>query len=505
MNRRTLIVGSAIAATGLVGVLGYRRLVGNMHGMAGMPGMHGMEGLSGTAKRIKVIPEGEKLRDLPKLANLSTMPSRFEARITAGAGSVEFVPGKSTAILGYNGSTPGPMIEVTEGDAVSIDFENMIGNQDSTIHWHGLLVPPDQDGNPMNPVRSGSARKYDFTLQADNVGPFWYHPHPHGITAEQTYMGLAAPFIVRPKSNPLPAELAETTLFITSLSLLESGAIAPNTMLDLMNGREGDHVLVNGQKNPMLTVAPGSSRRFRLYNATNGRYLRLAIPGHRLTLIGTDGGFIAAPIPGLNEITLAPAERAEVVVDFQSSAGRVVLQDLSIERGWMGPGKPPLATRTVLTIDVSGPPQKPVPLPGQLRRISALGPHVNSKTLAFGEKMSMAGGGMAMEFLINNRAFDMTRVDLTSRVNDVELWEIVNPTDMDHPLHLHGTQFQIFERERNGQKSKEPYVAWKDTVNVARGETVRFKVKQEMVGRRMYHCHILEHEQQGMMGLLDVV
>ena len=107
-------------------------------------------------------------------------------------------------------------------------------------------------------------------------------------------------------------------------------------------------------------------------------------------------------------------------------------------------------------------------------------------------------------FTINGRSFDMSRVDLTARVGEVELWEIVNPTGMDHPFHLHGTQFQVVERVRAGTAQAEPLLAWKDTVNVARGESVRFRVRQDLPGLRMYHCHILEHEDQGMMGVLRV-
>ena len=102
-------------------------------------------------------------------------------------------------------------------------------------------------------------------------------------------------------------------------------------------------------------------------------------------------------------------------------------------------------------------------------------------------------------------AFKMGRVDLTTKAGQVELWEVANPTDMDHPFHLHGTQFQVIERERKGSRTKAPYLAWKDTVNIATAETVRFKVREDMKGLRMYHCHILEHEDQGMMGVLDVI
>jgi bilirubin oxidase len=287
-----------------------------------------------------------------------------------------------------------------------------------------------------------------------------------------------------------------------------------------MNGREGDHLLVNGQQNPVLTVAPGATCRFRLYNATNARYLRLAFEDHEMTLIGTDGGYVETPVLGLREVLLSPAERADVIVTFRRRSGRMVaLQTLPYERGWMGGGKPPSQTLSLLTVRLAGVPVRTTALPTKLRKIEELGTPGAIKRLEFGERMtmgdgmSMSGGGidptktgreMAIQFVINGKAFKMGRVDLTTKAGQIELWGVVNPTDMDHPFHLHGTQFQVTERERNGSKTKAPYLAWKDTVNIATAETVRFKVRQDVRGLRMYHCHILEHEDQGMMGVLDV-
>ena len=232
-------------------------------------------------------------------------------------------------------------------------------------------------------------------------------------------------------------------------------------MVDLMNGREGDHLLVNGQQNPVLTVAPGSTCRFRLYNATNARYLRLAFEDHEMTLIGTDGGYVQTPVLGLREVLLSPAERADVIVTFRGRSGRTVaLQTRPYERGWMGGGKPPSQTLSLLTVTLAGVPVRAVVLPTTLRKIEQLGTPGAIKRLEFGERMtmgdgmSMSGGGMdhtnmghgndggmAMQFLISGKVFEMGRVDLTTRAGQVELWEVVNPTDMDHPFHLHGTQF----------------------------------------------------------------
>src|SRR5262249_51557948 len=223
--------------------------------------------------------------------------------------------------------------------------------EESTIHWQGMPVPADQDGNPMDPVASGSERTYAFDLPEGSAGSYWYHPHPHGRTAEQVYRGLAGAFLVKPKSDPIPAEYGDSVLMFTDLRLAADGTMPDNTMVDLMNGRVGDHVLVNGRKNPVLSVDAGTRRRFRLYNATNARFLRLSFAGAALKVIGTDGGLLEAPVDA-DEIFLAPAERIELVAGFEAP-GAVILKTLDYDRGWMGAGRPADAGMALLTVNVS--------------------------------------------------------------------------------------------------------------------------------------------------------
>jgi len=508
MNRRNWLLGSVVVlgAGGLWlskamnhGVSPMGMAMGNS-GMAGM-----MKGMGDVGSRIQKLPEGAPLPELARLASTSKTAGQFSATLDASLGSHEFVQGLATPALAYNGTLPGPMIEVTEGDHLKIEFKNNVPQQPSTIHWHGLEIPANQDGNPSDPVASGASRVYEFDIPVGSAGSYWYHPHPHGFTAEQVYRGLAGPLIVRSKADALPAELGDTVLMISSISLNTDGTIAENTMADNFNGREGDHVLVNGAKKPVLSLAPGSSRRFRIYNATNGRFLRLNFEGHHMTLIGADGGLLATPVRNLEEILLAPAERAEIVVDFQSSAGTFALNAMPYERGWMGMGKPESATLQLMRFELKGSAAKPIALPEKLRDIIPLGTTTATKRLTFTETMGMANGGMTMGFEIDQKTYDMGRIDLKSRAGDVELWEIANITDMDHPFHIHGTQFQIIEREKNGVRTPTPYLAWKDTVNITSKETVRIKVKHSTPGIRMYHCHILEHEDAGMMGQLEVI
>ncbi|TGQ68136.1 multicopper oxidase family protein [Mesorhizobium sp. M1C.F.Ca.ET.212.01.1.1] len=497
-------------AAGLATILSGSRALAQMKmdGMSDMDSMPGMGGHAGhdmgpMSNGPAALPEGEALRELPMLANEAGQPGLFKARLTAAPATARFAADQDTPILAYNGMSPGPMIEAHEGDRVEIAFANRIEGEQSTIHWHGMPVPADQDGNPMDPVAAGAERAYAFELPEGSAGSYWYHPHPHGKTAEQVYRGLAGAFVVKAKADPVPAAYGDTVLMFTDLRLAADGSMPDNTMIDQMNGRVGDHVLVNGQKNPRLAVAMGSKRRLRLYNATNARFLRLAFDGVAMTIIGTDGGLLEKPVAA-EEIMLSPAERIELVVAFDRP-GAAMLTTLDYDRGWMGAGRPADAGLTLLTVDVSQTPGEAMPpLPERLRPIAPLGRPAVSRRLVFTETMAMNATGMEMGFLINGKAFDMGRVDIVARAGETELWEIVNQADMDHPFHVHGTQFQVIEHERDGKVSKPPYLAWKDTVNVARGETVRLLLRQERPGPRMYHCHILEHEQLGMMGIVDV-
>lgn len=483
------------------------------HDMNAMPGMTGMHsGGAATAAAavlapVEAIAAGSPLAALKKLVNTSRQPGVFRATLRAAPVSLAVMKdGTKTEFWAYNDLLPGPLIEVMEGDTVEIEFINALP-QESTIHWHGLPVPPEQDGNPQDAVPAGGRRVYRFKLPMNCAGTYWYHPHPHGFTAEQVYRGLAGLFIVRAKNDPLKG-IPERHLVCSDLKLDVDGRIPANDMNDEMNGREGQFALVNAQRQPLLTFDAGGRERWRIWNANSARYLRLTLPGATFTLVGTDGGLLVKPVTGLTELLMTAAERIEVVVDAPKGLGRVGLVTESVERGKMGE-VPPEHPITLLDVDFSA--VKPerlaaLPkLPPTLRRIQPLGSPKAKKRVQFSEEMSMAGGVHSMKFLVNGQNFDMQRVDFTSRINEVELWEIANDSDMDHPFHIHGVQFQVIERELDGKVTPEPLLAWRDMVNTRSGETVRVKMVQRHKGLRMFHCHILEHENAGMMGQVNVI
>jgi bilirubin oxidase len=449
-----------------------------------------------------ILTEGLPLRPLDVLPNGSAQAGQFAATLSAAPGEVGLLPGRTTTMWLYNGMAPGPLLELREGQRVSIRFDNRLA-EDSTIHWHGLPVPASQDGNPMDPVGPGTTRTYEFDVPPGTAGTYWYHPHPHQMTAGQVAHGLAAPLIVRAADDPL-AHLPEVTLFVSGLRLDADAQISPNGPMDWTLGRQGEQLLVNGGRLPVHRVRPGSTQRWRILNATSARYFRLALDGHVFTLVGTDGGLLDAPIAGLSELLLAPAQRVEVVVTVGASPNASYrLRALHHPSGMMGLGA--AADADLLTVVTTAEaPAAALPVPPVLRPSVDIGTPVARQRIELTQTGMGMMGGASMGFAINGRTFDPGRVDLATVVGRVELWDIVNRTSMDHPIHVHGTQFQLASRQAGFDVAPAPYAAWIDTVNVPAGEIATIRIRQSMAGKRMFHCHILEHEDAGMMGVLDV-
>lgn len=499
MDRRTFMLGASVSVF-LPGVVRAQ----SMHGMHHMGHAMMKEGTALSA--LDALPSGEPLRALWRLPDTASRAGLFQAQLTAAPAALSLIAGKHTQAWCYAGKLPGPLIDVYEGDTVDIAFVNQLP-QPTTVHWHGVTVPNDQDGGPMQLVAAGGKQTYRFALPKGSAGTYWYHPHPHHMTAEQVYRGLAGTFIVRAKDDPL-ASLPETHLMFSDLKLDVDGAIAPNDMMDWMNGREGQFVLINGQRRPSITVhAP---QRWRLWNACSARYLNLA--GVPMVLVGTDGGLLTQPQP-IDTLLLAPGERAEVVVIPPPGMHQVTLKALAYERGKMSMGgKTGNAEKDVNLADVALMGHGTYSVPSHLRTIEPLGEPAVTRQVLFTEIMDMdamrmnpeTGRPEGMAFLINGQAFDHNRADFTGKVGDVELWEVINASDMDHPFHIHGTQFQVVNRQTGFEVTPEPFLAWRDTVNVKPGQAVRLKVRFDLPGDWMFHCHILEHEDLGMMGIIRV-
>jgi bilirubin oxidase len=349
------------------------------------------------------------------------------------------------------------------------------------------------DGSPLDPVMPGANYDYVFTIEPGTAGTYWYHPHPHHRTGAQVASGLYGAFIVRPADDPLPTTLPDRLLILADNRFSPGGSIAEPTRIDEENGREGDVLFVNGQIHPNITIRSGEVQRWRLVNASAARYYRLALPGHTFLHVGSDAGLFERPVER-SEILLAPSERVELLVRGSGAPGsRSVLQALPYDRyvpqtrpaDWDQP-------RDLLTLQVSDdPPMASPTIPPTLRKVPALDPAQATATRLI----------VLEQGFINGREFDMTRVDLAAPLGATEIWEVENVVGMDHPFHLHCYSFQVLDRDG----VPEPFPCWKDTVNVPRHSAVRFIVRYEAhPGKWMFHCHILDHEDHGMMGVLEV-
>jgi bilirubin oxidase len=417
--------------------------------------------------------------------------------ITAAPLRATLARGKACTVWAYNGTLPGPTLELREGDDVEILFRNRL-DEPSTIHWHGLHLPFEADGSPFHPVAPGADFTYRFTVPPGSAGTYWYHPHPHHRTGHQVAHGLHGALIVRAPDDPL-AHLSERVLVLWDNRFDAEGGIelhpreTPPGRVDFENGREGDHHFVNGTLAPTFPIRAGEVQRWRVINASAARYYRIALEGHTLVHVGSDGGLFERPVE-VPELLLAPSERVEFLVRGHAAPGTTAtLAALGYNRyipqtrpgTWADPC--PLATLQYS----SAPPVAAPTLPARLREVTALDPAAASVTRV----LSLSQG------MINGRLMDPARIDESARLGATEIWEIENLVGMDHPFHLHGFPFQVVER--NGVP--EPFRCWKDTVNVPKHESVRFVVRfTDFPGKWMYHCHILDHEDHGMMGILEV-
>ncbi len=437
---------------------------------------------------------------------------RLELTLRAAPTEVPWGDGSRQAFT-YNGSTPGPTLRVRAGDQVVIHLENAL-DESTNLHTHGLHVSPEGQGdNIFATVDPGESRTYIYDIPSDHrSGLFWYHPHVHGSVARQVAAGLAGAIVVIDETDAI-TELTASSERIWVLSdppIATSSAAFDASPMDQMMGREGDAILVNGTENPDITAEAGSLERWRIVNASASRYYRLALDDHEVHLISSDGGRLMAPTAA-TELLLAPGERSELLV-APTTDGSYSVRALPYDRGGMGMGMgmgsmmgdSSLASEAVIaTLTVQGT-RAPAPLPSELARSEGVvRPAAGaSRILELGMGMgmgmgmgTMTGEGSMMSFTINGTTFDPERTDIHVRAGSVEKWEIHNTTPMDHPFHLHVWPFTV-----DGAES-----GWKDTVNVPARESVTITIPfVGIVGRSVYHCHILDHEDLGMMGTIDV-
>lgn len=516
----------------------------------GVPALRADERSSGrTASGVDVHIELQAIADRVAIRpGAPTRVWRYQGKLLRGNAGV---------LEASVGAYLGPIIRVRRGQRVRIDLIN--GLPESTIiHWHGLHVPEAMDGHPRFAIGAGERYVYDFTV-VNRAGSYWFHPHPHGRTGKQVYFGLAGLFLVSDDEEDalgLPTGAQDLPLVIQDRSfdddnqliyLSDSLAAAPTggsdrramvggAMMDRgmggmggmgrmmagMMGMFGDQILVNGRPDASLAVAP-RPYRLRLLNASNARIYKLAWADRSpLTVIGTDGGLLAAPLQR-DHVMLAPAERLDLWVDFgRWPAGtELTLQSLAFDSGMGGmmggmmggAALPDGAPFPVLTARVQGGPKgQAAPLP---QHLSAL-PSADARAAVNAGRPKVFNLTMGMmTWGINGQGFDMLGASAleTVKLGTEEIWEFRNDASvgmmgmtMPHSMHVHGLQFRVIGRAATGTAGRSPDntgiidEGWKDTVLVMPQERVRVLLRfEDYPGLFLYHCHMLEHEDSGLM------
>jgi len=415
-----------------------------------------------------------------------------------------------------------PIIRVRNGQRLRIRFRNELPEA-SIVHWHGLHIVQAMDGHPMYAIGPGQRFVYEF--QVDNrAGTYWFHPHPHERTGFQVYGGLAGLFIVsddEEQAVALPRDEFDLAWVIQDRTFDRANRLVYlQNMMQRMNGFMGERILVNGQPDFVQHVAT-AAYRVRILNGSNARIYKLARDdGRPLTVIGNDGGLLERPREQ-PFVTLAPAERVELWLDFSDrNVGDVLtLNSLAYRAGggmgMMGGGAGS-GEFAVLRVRVDRRISKGGSLPP---RLSGITRYRAEEATNYPEprvfQMQMGMGRAA----INGRSFEMMEAvpHETVRLGDLEIWEFANDGGMmmmPHPMHVHNLQFQVLGRRidprlawtRDQLVSGTVDEGWKDVVLVMPGERVRVAVKfEDYTGLYLYHCHILEHEDMGMMRNYRVV
>ncbi len=474
----------------------------------------------------------------------SNAPVDVEFALKAAPGKAAIFPGKESAVWSYRGevlngdpnslitipdSYLGPIFRVKKGQKIRINYSNEIP-QPSIVHWHGLHVPDVMDGHPRFAVDPGQSYTYEFEI-ANRAGMYWYHPHPHGQTGPQVYNGMAGLFLVSDEEEEaagLPAGEYDIPLALQDRVIDGNNQLVylPNGMMDRMMGFLGNRLLVNGKPDYELSVE-NRAYRLRFLNGSNSRIYKLGWQdGTPLTVIATDGGLLEKPVQR-NYVVISPGERVELWVDFSQwpLGSELRLQSLPFAgaspMGMMGGGAsvPNGAEFTTLRVRIEREARENPSLPERLSTIVRYQP---AEAINAGNPRTFTLGMQRMTWTLNGRTFEMTGVanDEIVKLNTLEMWEFVNPGGgggrgmmgggmaMVHPMHVHDLQFQVVERQiQSGFRQAWETVSggyvdegWKDVVLLMPGERVKVALKfEDFTGLYLYHCHNLEHEDQGLM------
>lgn len=441
-------------------------------------------------------------------SKLLSYPTQAGANFTITAQSTTVnLKGANIPVLGYQPkSLLGPSFKINKGETVNILLQNNL-SEHTNIHWHGLKIPALMDGHPDQLANVGGTFRYQFTVN-QRAGLSWYHPHPHEHTGKQVFQGLAGLFIINDAEEAalnLPSDQYELPLIIQDKRITENGITYNPSMEEVMAGYMGPSILVNGNDSPFTNV---STRfyRLRILNGSNARIYNLAWSNNAdMVIIGNDGGLLNKP-SAVKEILIAPGERLDVLVNFSGNAigTEIFLVNKTFSNGGNAQGKQEFK---IMKFKVSNSVLDTFSIPANLSSITSVpsSSAVKTRTFEISNAMEHHGyamnNGMQMRHRINGILFDSNRIDVSVSSNTNEIWVFDNSIgDEPHPMHLHGVFFQVLQRSGGRASLIASETGWKDTVLVMAGETVSVIVPFENnKGKYVFHCHNLEHEDDGMM------
>jgi blue copper oxidase len=443
------------------------------------------------------IVEGSFDRYLPIPSEVNTTVS-LQAQFSTG----ELLKGKTSTVLGYANGPLGPTIVANKGETINVALQNSL-SEETNIHWHGLILPENMDGHPKDVASPGGSLQYVLPVR-QRAGTYWYHPHPHGHTAQQVFMGLAGMFLIRDEEEAglnLPSGEYEVPLIIQDKHFAGNDLDYSPDDDERMTGYLGEQIVVNGIHAPLLNVAQGWYR-FRILNGSTARVYNLGFSGGmNFHIIGSDGGLLRSP-EKVSGILLAPGERIDILVDFSPLAlGKEIFLISNKYSKYDAQGR---QSFSILKFKVDRASAAPFTLPAVLSSISALdaGQAITTRTFDIAATAGSGGGHGSMGMhAINGKIFEMERVDETVQAGTTEIWEFDNTTgDEIHPMHIHGVQFQVLHRMGGRNEIIASEKGWKDTVLVMPGENVKVIMTfPQHTGVFVFHCHNLEHEDDGMM------
>ena len=434
---------------------------------------------------------------IPALLNPTPINGVKQFNLNIQSSTHKFYHEFDTQTYGINSSYLGPTLLLKQGEQVSINFTNNL-NESTTMHGHGMHLPAIMDGGPHQLIASNETWRAQYTVN-QKACTNWYHPHEMGKTAEQVYQGLAGLIIIEDDESqalalPNNYGVDDIPLVIQDRIFDSSGQFvyAPSNQ-QIMRGYRGDVFITNGQVSPTFTAQKGLLR-LRLLNGSNAGVYRFSFEDNRqFTQIATDNSFLSQPI-ALNAVLLSPGERAEIIVDLNNDGNQSINFNVLEEIDQR--------TATILTINVNNTQSAVTSLPTTLTTLASVDPSLATNLRTF--TLEGMGNMGSPQLTINNQAMDMSVINESIPLNQLEIWEITNTMNMPHNFHIHATHFQIIDRNGSTTQVAENEKGYKDTVFIPAGDTVRFLVKMtdymDNNGKYMYHCHFLEHEDAGMMG-----